>query len=87
MVKGSFGTYILDIKEQSISIYRTTIRGKNNEWSEEQAIFGKDKTHIKGFSQTYYLQFPFVRQSQFNEVFSKFESLRKQQIETAVNAL
>lgn len=87
LVKGSFGTYILDIKEQSISIYKTTIRGKNNEWSEEQAIFGKDKTHIKGFDQTYYLQFPFVRQAQFNEVFSKFECLRKQQIEAAVNAL
>lgn len=87
LVKGGFGTYILDIKEQSISIYKTTIRGKNNEWSEEQAIFGKDKTHIKGFDQTYYLQFPFVRQAQFNEVFSKFECLRKRQIEAAVNAL
>ncbi|MFM1694675.1 hypothetical protein [Aeromonas salmonicida] len=87
LVKGSFGTYILDIKDQSISIYKTTIRGAGNEWSEEQAIFGKDKTHIKGFDQTYYLQFPFVRQSEFNAVLSKYESLRKAQIEAAVNAL
>ncbi|MBR7630936.1 hypothetical protein KAT72_18400 [Aeromonas popoffii] len=87
LVKGSFDTYILDIKDQSISIYKKTIRGTGNEWSEEQAIFGKDKTHIKGFDQTYYLQFPFVRQSEFNAVLSKYESLRKAQIEVAVNAL
>ena len=87
LLKGSFGTYILDIKDQAISIYKTTIRGAGSEWSEEQAIFGKGKTHIKGFNQTYYLQFPFVRQEQFNEVLSKYESLRKKQIEEAVNAL
>lgn len=87
LVKGCFGTYILDIKDQSISVYKTTIRGAGNEWSEEQAIFGKDKTHIKGFDQTYYIQFPFVRQAKFNEVLSKYESLRKKQIEAAVNAL
>ena len=87
LINGSFGTYILDIKDQSISIYKTTVRGASNEWSEGQAIFGRDKTHISGFSQTYYLQFPFVKQSQFNEVLSKYESLRKDQIEAAVNAL
>ncbi|WP_415891177.1 hypothetical protein ACMXYV_07600 [Neptuniibacter sp. SY11_33] len=87
LMNGSFGTYILDIKDQSISIYKTTIRGATNEWCEEQAIFGKDKSHIKGFSQHYYLQFPFVRQAQFNEVLAKYESLRQKQIEAAVNAL
>lgn len=87
LLKGSFGTYILDIKDQSISIYKTTICGETNEWSEEQAIFGKDKIHINGFSQHYYLQFPFVRQTQFNEVLARYKSLRKEQIEAAVNAL
>jgi hypothetical protein len=87
LLMGEFGTYILDIKDQSISIYKTTIRGSNNEWSEEQAIFGKDKTHINGFSLHYYLQFPFVRQKIFYEILGKYEALRKEQIEAAVNAL
>lgn len=87
LLKGEFGTYILDIKDQSISVYKTTIRGSNNEWSEEQAIFGKDKTHINGFSRHYYLQFPFVRQKSFYDTLGKYEALRKQQIEVAVNAL
>src|SRR5690606_24538945 len=56
LVKACIGTYILDVKEQSISIYKTTFRGKNNECCEELAIFAKEKTHIQGFSQTYYLQ-------------------------------
>lgn len=30
-LKGAFGTYILDIKDQSISVYKTTLRGANNE--------------------------------------------------------
>ena len=87
LLKGEFGTYILDIKDQSISIYKTTVHGVNNEWSEEQAIFGKDKTHINGFSRHYYLQFPFVKQQSFYEIVGKYEALRKVQIEAAVNAL
>lgn len=87
LLRGEFGTYILDIKDQSISVYKTTIRGANNEWSEEQAIFGKDKDHINGFSRHYYLQFPFVRQKSFYEILGKYEALRKEQIEAAVNAL
>ena len=87
LLKGEFGKYIIDIKDQSISVYRITIRGINNEWSEEQAIYGKDKCHIKGFSHHYYLQYPFVRQASFYEVLGKYEALRKQQIEAAVNSL
>lgn len=87
LILGSFGQYILDIKDQTISIYKITIRGSDNEWCEENPIFGKDRIHIKGFSKHYYLQFPFVRQSQFNEVLSKYESLRRIQIEVAVNTL
>lgn len=87
LLSGEFGTYVLDIKDQSISVYKTTIRGENNEWSEEQAIFGKDKTHINGFSRHYYLQFPFVRQASFYEVLGKYEVLRKEQIHAAVDAL
>ena len=87
LLKGEFGTYILDIKDQSISVYKTTIRSSNGEWSEEQAIFGKDKTHINGFSCHYYLQFPFVTQQSFYKTLGKYEALRRVQIEAAVNAL
>ena len=87
LLRGEFGIYILDIKDQSISVYQTTIRGVTNEWSKEQAIFGQKKSHINGFSRAYYLQFPFVRQSAFYEVLGKYEALRKQQIEIAINAL
>jgi hypothetical protein len=87
LIEGEFGTYFLDIKDQTISIYKTTIRGVSNTWSEEQAIYGCEQIHIKGFSKTYYLQFPFVKQSEFNLVKKKFESMRKQQIREAVNAM
>ena len=87
LVKGEFGTYILDIKNQSISVYKATIRTFNNEWSEEQAIYGKERTHINGFDRHYYLQFPFVKKELFPEVFAKYEALRARQIEEAVNAL
>lgn len=87
LIQGGFGVYILDIKDQAISIYKTTIRGVGNTWSEEQAVYGCEQTHIKGFSKTYYLQFPFVKQSEFNLVKTRFENLRKQQIREAVNAM
>jgi hypothetical protein len=87
LLRGVFGTYILDIKDQSVSVYKATIRGSSNEWSEEQAIFGRDKTHINGFSRHYYLQFPFVRQKAFYEIFEKYEALRIEQIKSAVDAL
>ena len=87
LLKGEFGKYILNIKDQTISIYKITIRGENNEWSEEQAIFGKEKTHLNTFSRHYYLQYPFVKQSAFKETLEKYEILRKEQIKAAVNAL
>jgi len=74
LLKGEFGTYILNIKEQSISIYKITVRGLNNEWSEEQAIFGSEKKHINSFSSHYYLQFPFIHQKSFHDVVEKYES-------------
>ena len=87
LLRGGFGIYILDIKDQSISIYKLTIRGENNELSEENPIFGKEKQHISGFSKSYFLQFPFVKKTEFNNVLSKFETLRKKQINELVNAL
>lgn len=87
LVQGESDTYILDIKDQTVSLYKTTIRGDGNTWSEEQAIYGSERAHIKGFPKTYYLQFPFVKQSQFSQFKTKFDNLRKQQIKDAVNAI
>lgn len=87
LIRGSFATYILDIENQSVSTYKVTIRGLDNAWSEEQAIYGKSKMHINGFSRPYYLQYPFVKKQLFHQTFEKYEELRRKQIEEAVNAL
>lgn len=87
LIKAAFTTYLLDIKEQAVSVYKTSIRGSSGEWCEEQAIYGKKSEHIKGFSAHYFLQFPFVKQDKFDLVFAGFERLRRRQIEEAVNAL
>ena len=87
LLYGAFGTYILDIENQAVSAYKTTVRTLKGEWSEEQAIFGSEKKHINGFSRHIYLQFPFVSKNEFLTVLKKYESFREQQIEEAVNAI
>ena len=84
-----FGTYIIDIKDQSISVFQITVRGDDGEWSEEQAVFGSQTEHVKGFSdrRTYYLQFPFVRKDKFLEVLTEYTELRKKQMAEARNAI
>jgi len=86
-IEGEFSTWVLDIKNQSISIYRTTIKTKNNEWSEEQVIYGSERTHINGFKKHIYLQFPFVGKARFEEKRKDYESLREKQIREAASAL
>ncbi len=86
-INGQFATYILNLKENTIALYKVTVRGKNNEWSEETPIFGSEKTHLSGFKKHYYIQFPFVKDNELNEYVSKYVQLRQAQIEEAVNAL
>lgn len=86
-VSGQFATYILNLKENTLSLYKVTVRGKNNEWSEETPIFGSEKTHISGFKKHYYIQFPFVKDGDLNAHLSKYIQLRQSQIEEAANAL
>jgi hypothetical protein len=86
-IRGAFTTWIVDLKSQTISVYKTTIRTQGNEWSEEQAVFGKIRHHISSFNRHYYLQFPFVEKSKFENVYKKYEALREKQIEEASNAL
>ena len=87
LLRTAFDTFIIDIKDQAISVYKTTIWGKGNEWTEEQAIYGNEKTHVSGFSRNYYLQFPFVRKAHFKQTFNNFKQMRIEQIATAVAAL
>jgi hypothetical protein len=95
-ILGSFGVYILDVHDQSVSIYKTTIRanvidtrgfGEGSEWSEEQAIYGAVKTHIDSFKSHFYLQFPFIKKEHFQSTLESYETLRIKQIKEAVNAL
>ena len=79
LVKGDFATYIIDIKKQSIALYKITIHDENI-WSEERAIFGKEKKHINGFLGHYYLQFPFIKKDNFLKTVNQYKILRKQQI-------
>ncbi len=75
------------MKNQTVSVYKTTIKTENNEWSEEQAIYGRDKTHLNGFNRHYYLQFPFVKKDEFESVYESYKILRQHQIEEAACAL
>ena len=86
LIRGEFHVYILNLMEQTISIYKATIRGVENTWSEEQAIYGNKKYHIGSFSRQYYLQFPFVHKEKFLSFLGKYEALRREQISAAVNA-
>ncbi|KJQ84363.1 MULTISPECIES: hypothetical protein [unclassified Vibrio] len=86
LINGEFDQYIVDIRELRISVYRTTIR-TNGIWSEEIAVFGKEKTHINGFSRHYYVQFPFVIQQDFKKTLSHYKSLREQQLLEMESAL
>lgn len=85
-VHGAFTTWILDIESQSISVYRTTIRTPDREWSEEQAIYGKQRVHLRGFKQHYHLQFPFVAKADFDSIYQQYEELRQRQIKEASDA-
>ena len=86
-VEGEFATWILDIRNQSISIYRATVKTINSEWSEEQVIYGNEKTHISGFKKHIYLQFPFIEKANFETVYKAYEALRQKQISDATGAL
>src|SRR5690554_5565462 len=79
--------YGMDIKDQTISVYRATVRGVNNEWCDENPIYGKETRHVQGFSRHYHLQFPFVRKDRFHQVFGDYEALRRRQIQELTDAL
>ena len=95
IVSGLFAVYVLDLEETAISLIKGTIRERiadANEdftvWSEETPIYGRDNFHLDGASgKHYFLQFPFVPDYKFTEVFKGFHELRVKQILQARTAI
>lgn len=95
IVHGSFSTYVLHLEEISISLFKSVIRERIHAphedftiWSEENPIYGRDSFHLDGTTgKHYFLQFPFVRDKEFNKVFGNYHSLRVKQILEARKAI
>ncbi len=84
IVKGIFDTYVIDVYEREISLYKVTIR-TNQIWSEETAVWGSQVRHINGGDGShYYIQFPFVPFNCFNRKREEFETLRIKQLNELV---
>jgi len=90
IVGGAFATYVLDLEDTSISLFKVTIRKRIRSenpyedfsvWSEENPIYQKHNLHLNGKSgRHYFLQFPFVRDEDFNASFDIYHALRVRQI-------
>ena len=83
IAKGIFDTYVIDLSERLISLYKVTVRDSEI-WSEETAVWGAKRTHVSGEDGNhYYIQFPFVPFSDFmslrqNYTFKRIAQLRDQ---------
>jgi hypothetical protein len=85
IVKGIFDTFVIDLKKEEISLFKTTVRRKQT-WSEELAIFGNTTRHINAADGThYYIQFPFVPFSKFKHTHDEFKSIRRKQLYEITN--
>jgi hypothetical protein len=87
IVDGAFFTFVLAVKDQSLALYKATIRGDDQVWCEETPIYKTETVHLNGANgKHYYLQYPFVTDSQFWDAFHVYEQLRLTQIGYAKNA-
>lgn len=81
VVSGFFATYIFDLIDLTISLFRATIRNRHGICLEENPILGTDVRHFNGVSGNhYYIQFPFVSSDEFNGTLQKYERKRLIQI-------
>jgi len=80
VIEGEFFTYIFNSESEEFSIYKATIRGENGVWCAENPILGEKVYHINSHNQHYYIQFPFVRYSEFDAVWNTYEQKRLEQI-------
>lgn len=81
VVNGDFATYVFDLDEIKISLYRATVRGAEGVWCEENPIQGREVTHFNVQSgRHYYIQFPFIGDAEFNDAWSRYLAKRLVQI-------
>lgn len=81
IVKGAFATYLFDLTEMTISMFKATIRGRDGIWTEENPILGTEVRHFNGTSgKHYYVQYPFLGDFEFNRVWKRYEEKRLEQL-------
>jgi hypothetical protein len=83
IIEGAFSTFVVDLEELTLSLYKDTIRSIDKIWSEETPIYGEDTFHINGKRRHYYLQFPFIEDPDFPRHRSAYHALRLRQISEA----
>lgn len=83
IIHGQFATFVIDIGHGTLSLFKDTIRSSDGIWSEEISILGKDTCHVSGTRRHYYLQFPFLRESDFVACRGVYHELRLRQIREA----
>jgi hypothetical protein len=87
VVEGAFFTFVLSLEDQTLSLYKATVRDNNGTWCEETPIYREDTRHLDGQNgKHYYIQFPFFPDEKFWEEFRAYEKLRLAQIEHARHA-
>ena len=85
IIKGFFDTYIIDLKNATISLFRITLRDIGM-WCEESPIYGNIQTHINGKNgKHYFIQFPFIPFASFNKIKEQYIVLRIHQINEMKN--
>jgi hypothetical protein len=81
VIAGDFASYVLDLEAMAISLHRATVRDSEGIWCEETPISGQNVVHFNGQSgKHYYVQFPFIAESKFNEFWAVYEKRRLGQI-------
>ena len=80
ILHGLFATYVVDLAEWKLSLFRATIRGQTF-WTEENPIYGRNEKHLNGQSgRHYFVQFPFVSDNDFLKVWQQYHEKRVRQI-------
>jgi hypothetical protein len=86
ILESNFATYVIDLEELTISLFHATIRGEDGIWCEETPVLGMASRHVTGKSgKHYYIQFPFVADSDFNIVWADYYRRRLTQIRELKN--
>ena len=78
---GTFSSFVIDLNNAKLSLFKHTIRDSSGIWCEETPIYKDKQVHVSSkFGKHYYVQFPFYNQEQFNAKVQSYEQLRLTQI-------